>query len=356
MTASGDEFWLIVQPTAAADERLTTVVPELARLGLDPFAARQRLVGHGPALLATGERTLLEKGADLLRAHRFVHWLLIPTPPRWAPERILALRPTPGAIHFTCRHGEVVFPRDSPILAVLADLSGKMPERQMQRLVAQNAYRGAVSPATEEELYLEVVRGEPVLDLYLLSLAGRPQHGVRIFPGRFDPQGLGELATYSATGNLEALLALVREQAGSFSLHPEFGLASLPGCRPKPSKGGEQRRQSLAALTRFGWLLTDLRQAEARAETAGDQRPQTVTTAATALLHPLTTGLGTTPILPLLATAAAGSGAAWPVAAATAGNAGEPAAAPPIGLPPPPLAAEGDGNGGGFRPLAWFTG
>lgn len=361
MTDTAKELWLIVQPAAAADERLTSLLPGLSGLGFDAYTARQRLVGHGTALLARGKRSLLEKAATLLHAHRFAHWLIAPTTPGWVPERIFALRVSEEAISFTCRNAEVAFPRGSRILAILADLSGKMPEKQLQRLLAQNAYRGVdyLSLGGEEEIYREILRGEPILDLYRLSAAGEAQQGVRLYPGRFDPKGLGALATYSAAGNLEAALTLVKGQAGRFSLHTDFGLASLPDCRPRrPEPGVDHRRESLAALTRFGWLMVDLARARDRHQGDGQAEEALAATLPTTLLSPL---LATEPLAPaqpaLAAVAAAGGlGLPLPEEEGVAGEEVSPAPPPtrPIGLPAPP---ETTREGGTRRDLAaWLTG
>jgi hypothetical protein len=276
MRETTETFWLVVEPAPSPEPRVEAITPHLARLGLDAYNTRQRLIGQGPALLARGPRSNLEKSAAILHEHHFPCWIVHPTPPRFVPERIVTLELTSGAITFSCAKGSVVFPRGASVLAVLADLSGEVVERNLTRLLRQNAYRGAghVAHLSEDELQKAILRASPILDLYRLSKEGVVEEAVRAYPGRFDPRGLGEKATYSSAGNLLALLETVRQYAGDFALHTDFGAAALPGCRPKKDNGsGDTQRQNLAALTRFGWLMADLRRASCVGAQSGEMPP-----------------------------------------------------------------------------------
>lgn len=261
MSANSDTCWLIVEPAPKGDGRLEALVPALAQLGIDPYGARQRLVGCGPALLSRGAPESLETAASLLREHRFSCWTIHPIRPLFHPARILSLDARPEVLVFYCRDRSVSFPRGSVVLAVLADLSGAVVEKSLKRLLARNAYQGGgiLAPPSDEEIRLAILRGSPVLDLYLLSPGGPPSAAVRVFPGKYDPKGLGEKATLSGAGNLQALIEIVRGYAGDFALETAFGLASLPGCQPSRGEpGGDMHKESLVALTRFGWLMADL--------------------------------------------------------------------------------------------------
>ena len=265
MNARTDNYWLLVEPAPTADDRLETLIPQLAAQGLDGYGARQRLVGSGPALLARGERESLEKTGALLREHHFDFWILQPTPSSVAPRRIFGLDARQDGTLFNCGDSTVFFPAGASVLAVLADLSGQAHQKSLKRLLARHAYRGAeaVSPLSAEELQQQILRASPVLDLYLLCAEQKIADAVRIFPGKFDPSGLKERATYSGAGNLKAILDHVKEHAEEFVLHPEFGFASLPGCRPVRGEAEKDtERQNLLALTRFGWLMADLRRAK----------------------------------------------------------------------------------------------
>ncbi len=262
MRDTSDTLWLIVEPAPSSEPRVEEILPHLERLGVDPFNARQRLIGRGPALLARGKRSALEKIVGLLNEHRFVNWVVHPPPSRFDPHRLSGLEISSGTIIFACAGKSIVFPRGGRVLAILADLSGEVVEKNLTRLLRQNAYRGAgqIAHFSDQELQEAILRASPVLDLYRLSQDGEVEVAVRAFPGRFDPRGLGEKATYSSAGNLRALLETVREHAGQFVLRTDFGAAALPGCQPKRERGGEAdaQRHNLAALSRFGWLMADL--------------------------------------------------------------------------------------------------
>jgi hypothetical protein len=273
------EQLLIVEKSFLEEERLQGLLAELGiRHQLDAFTARQRLWGSGLALFARGADPRLRASADLLAAHGITHWLLTPTLPRLEPQKISALTVNTEAVTFVGAKRETVLARGDIVLAVLADLSGAVAEKGVKRLLLHQAYRGTIAGAgfSAEELQQEILRGRPVLDLYLLTPAYAVRDVARVFPGRFNPEGLGERAGYSASGNLRALMELAGSYAGEWHLRTDFGMASLPGYQLK--KGGEAvapERENLASLTRFGWLMADLlaqtqqRRAEATPAAAG---------------------------------------------------------------------------------------
>jgi hypothetical protein len=256
---------LIVQSVAAENDALAELLPQLARKhGLDAFTARQRLIGRGPNLLARGPREQQEQIAALLAETDLTCWVIAPSRPRFAPARIRGLAIREEAVVFNTGERSVTLARESRVLAVLADLSGRAAAKNLKHLMAQKIYSGVAQarPIGDDGLYRAVLRAQPVLDLYLLDGAGRPQGALRAFPGRFDPAGLGDRATLSGAGNLERVLQLAREYAGDFTLSLDFGLTNLPGCRLKQAEDGPRWQQdNLIALTRYGWLLSDLRAA-----------------------------------------------------------------------------------------------
>ena len=175
-----------------------------------------------------------------------------------------------------------------------------------------------------------MLRGAPVFDAYLLDAKGEVDSAVRVFPGRFDPAGLGEKATYSAAGNLAAVVEAVREKSGRFSLHTDFGLAHLPGCQLKrAADGSDYERENLLSLTRYGWLMVDLQRQDPAAPPSPAPSPQ-LTPAATALTAAAPV-VGAAVAEAVLPRASAGS-------AADAKSTAKPASP---GLPPPPENAAG---------------
>jgi hypothetical protein len=338
-----EELWLVVAPAGAADERLETLLPALARLGIDAYQARARLVGSGPALLGRGAAGQLEKAAALLQQYQFAHWIVPPPRPRFAPMRLLAVESSRQQLTFVGQGASLILRRGGRILAVVADLSGAVVRKNLQRLLAQNAYLGSASHLPEEELLQTIFTASPVLDLYLLSEPGEVEGVVRALPGRFNPAGLRERATLSAAGNLRALLEAVREMAPAAVVNGEFGLASIPGCQPKLGEGDVSPRPSLAALDRYGWLLASM--VALRPAVTAEANPLGVQVAnlpGGAILG-LATAVGMTDTAALagLAEALPPSGAASAAPQPTL----RPAAAPvPEPLPlPPDIAEEGSG-------------
>ncbi|WP_305041987.1 GIDE domain-containing protein [Geoalkalibacter sp.] len=256
-----ETHYLLVSRTLAETEEMRALLPRLAeQFRLDAFTARQRLLGRGTALLAQGARKQLEKLAALVTQHGIAAQLIHPTPPRFAPTRVRRLQIRQDFLEFSTPAAPLRLERGARVLAILADLSGQAIQKNLRRLMVQNTYQGAaaVTPLSDEELLRVVLRAQPVLDLYLIDDAQGVQTALRLMSGGFDPSGLEERAGPSTVGNMEQLIALVREYAGEFTLHCDFGLALLPGCQVRKSENGEDVHEAnLAALTRFGWLMSD---------------------------------------------------------------------------------------------------
>jgi hypothetical protein len=254
------DHYLIVDAAPSVPD-LDRLLADLGReFGLDAYTARQRLLGRGLALLARGERHKLVGMADLLAGAGVRHWLFRPERPRFVPDRLTALQVEQQTITFVGRKGRVTIPRGARVAACLADLSGRAVEKSLRRLVVQNAYRGseAVEPIGDAGFRQAVLRGRPLLDIYLLDDEQLVAGAIRVVPGRFDPAGLGERKSYSAAGNLAAIVELLEAYAGRLELRTDFGLANIPGCRLRREEDPAAERENLISLTRFGWLTAQL--------------------------------------------------------------------------------------------------
>lgn len=270
---------LIVRQFAQPPERFTDFLRLLSqRHQLDSFQSRQRLLGRSLAQFAQGARSELEKISATLTEAGCLHWLVEPHKVSFSPTRIYGLKIDAQRILFECGDQEVVFPAGANVLAVLADLSGTLADKLLSQILASNAYRGrdATHHQGQEQVVHGILQGQPVLDFYLLDEKKNTTAAVRVFPGRFNPAGMGTAATLSSRKNLEVLLQLVKERAGNLQLHTDLGLAMLPGCqlRRADKDDPEALRHNLNSLTRYGWLMADLwRQGsvQGRPDQPGDQ-------------------------------------------------------------------------------------
>lgn len=253
---------LIVNKTSPLPDEMQQLIAVLTeKFGLDAFTARQRLTGQGLGLFAKAPGEKLAKVAALLTDHGVNNWIIEPTPPRFAPLRVRSLDIGDEKMIFQAGEKQVVLERGARVLAVLADLTGNMIQRNLKKLVVQTAYLGAgvAAQLDEDETYKTILQNQPVLDLYLLDDQHGVRQAVRFFAGRYDPNGLGAQKTYSSAGNIDAIVRIAREYAGEFTLHTDFGLSELPGCRLKKLEGEQNPDKThLTPLTRFGWLMVDL--------------------------------------------------------------------------------------------------
>jgi len=257
--------YLIVEQKLKPPENLPEVIKELAhKHQLDLYQCRQRLIGRGLSLLTKGPREKLKNISLLLSSVNYSHWLVKPSKPGYIPHKVRNLQVTSEQIIFGCQEKNVTFPKGSIILAVFADISGTLIDKSVQQLLSNNAYRGrdAITHIEEGKLQKIILQGRPVLDLYRLNDQRQVEDAVRIFPGKFDPKGLGKRATISSKQNLLQILNLAEDYAGHFHLFSDFGLVNLPGCillRENPDSP-ETLRQNLINLARYGWLMSDLLQ------------------------------------------------------------------------------------------------
>ena len=269
---------LIVRQRPTPYPELETLAAELGETcGIDLYSVRQRLLGPGLALLVRGEAEALTGHAALLRRHGYACWAVPPPRPAFAPPRLRSLAVDKEMIEFLCEgDARVRLERGMAAVGVLADLSGELAGKQVKRLLARNAYLGREQAAffTPAEIRQAILKEQPVFDCYLLDGAGAVTAAFRVFPGRFNPEGLGGRASLGAARNLEAVVDLVGEYAGDFRLHTDFGFSQIPGCVPQPARDNpEALTGNLDALTRYGWLVAALaepalREAESGAETS----------------------------------------------------------------------------------------
>ncbi len=254
---------LIVQQYPRPPERFEDFLRLLfERHQLDMFQSRQRLLGRSLAQLAQGTRNELELVSTTLAEAGHIHWLIDPVLPAFPSLRIYGLEVSDSRVRFACRNEEIEFVQDATVLAVLADVSGGLAEKLMARMLASNAYRGreAMQAEDQQQLCSMILQGQPVLDFYRLDKNKTITAAVRVFPGRFNPQGLGEAGTLSSRKNLEVLLTLLEQQSAAFQLHTDLGLALLPGCQLRRADKNDQDalRHNLNCMTRYGWLMADL--------------------------------------------------------------------------------------------------
>ena len=264
-----EEQWLVVDQLATAPSDFDELLQEIHRdFGLDPYSARQRLLGRGYNLLLRGSSDRLSPLLALLTAHAIPARLLVPAPVKNHPVKLQGLRRSTAALTLVADNTEVTVDGDIHVVAVLADLSGAVVANGVKQLLVRNAYQGAgaAAPQHDEEVICRTIaRAQPVLDLYLLDRQGAVRGTVRALPGRYDPAGLGEERTPSAGLNLLALLELARKSAGRLTLRSDFGLANLPGCHLDTPLSAANLGKNLAALSRFGALA---------AQFSGQSRPE----------------------------------------------------------------------------------
>ena len=260
---SQDLFLIVVQQYSQPPERFDDFLRLLFdRHQLDMFQSRQRLLGRSLARLVQGPGDEMKKISATLAEADCVHWLISPEKVAFAPQRIYGLEVSGKRVTFACRNQQVTFPGGGTVLAVLADVSGGLAEKLMGRMLATNAYRGrgAVRHEDQQQIITMILQGQSVVDFYQLDEDKKVTAAVRVFPGRFNPQGLGETGTLSSRKNLEVLLKLMEEGADAFQLHTDLGLAMLPGCQLRRADKNNQDalKHNLNCMTRYGWLMADL--------------------------------------------------------------------------------------------------
>lgn len=254
---------LIIRQRVADGADLEELLSTLQReFKLEAYTARQRLVGSGLAFFGQGPRNKTERIAACLRNHGYACWTCPPTQPQFAPDRMRGLEIFQDRIRFDCQQGAVYLARGEAAVGVLADISGGLVDKYLQRLLAQNTYRGenARQVLGREEAIQTIYRGQPVFDCYLLDGEGGIKAAFRVLAGRFNIDGLGGRAGMSTTQNLQAMVRLVEEYADPCRIDYDFGLGQLPKCQvERLSNNPSAAVANLDKLTYYGWLVAGLR-------------------------------------------------------------------------------------------------
>lgn len=330
---------LIVRRQRLKPEILERVVNALSAFALDQYTTRVNLNGVGMALLARGSREELARIGRVLDEHG-LSWAITPPVSRTAsPLAVRRLSVDDGALRLEDRNGRGIhISKKSRVLAVLGGMDGK----QVGRIVNARQWSSqSDKPFTRAQQYRSLIQGEPVLDLLVLDsgtnpdTVSLPDSHLRVIPGRFDPSGLGDAASASSRMNLDRLLTLLKERAGSFDLDMDFGIGGLPGCMPDFSQRSAEEH-NLRALSNYALYAFRVRRGlsgDTQAAARPVDSPQSplhalapaLATALDGLSQPVTAGPG--PVdLPELSY----SGADEAIA--------EPGDLPATTLPPPPPA------------------
>lgn len=301
MKTANDSHQLIV--AASYDqERLTPLIQQLSQMGqLDAYTVRQRLIGSGLAQLAKGSLEQLRPMANLLRQYRLKHWLVQPPTTELEPVTIKALTIEPEQITFHSNDSEIVLERGTPLLAIVADMSGKLAEKQIKRLLVHTTYHGSAPTAmNEQELHQEIFKHAPIIDLYWLNGDNIQQQNqaVRIKPGSFNHRQLGDKASLSRNGNLSNLLDCIEEYASPLEINRQFGLGFLPDCRLHDTGDNADSKRNQLALTRYGLLQVQISQQSSAAHQQTNQLHPIISDVVEAsglneIIAPLTAGIFT---------------------------------------------------------------
>lgn len=233
------------------------LIQQLSQMGkLDAYSIRQRLIGTGMGQLATGTLKQLRPMANLLRQYHLKHWIVQPASTQFEPATINALTIAPEQITFYTNGAEIILERGTPLLAIVADMSGKLVEKQVKRLLIHTTYQGAAPAAmSEQELHQEIFKHTPIIDLYWFNDANpQPSQAVRIKPGSFDHRQLANQASLSRNGNLANLLNCVADYANPLEINRQFGLGFLPDCQLQETSDSPYSKRNQLALTRYGLL------------------------------------------------------------------------------------------------------
>ncbi|MGC9519718.1 MAG: GIDE domain-containing protein [Desulfuromonadaceae bacterium] len=264
------EVHIYIQPHAKLNQADNDLIEELAARGYaDPYTLRQRLQGMFPAQLLHGSAEKMEEAARILTQHRRAYRSITPMLTLQEPETLESFTLGNGQVVLHSQSATLCCSAEHTILAIVADISARIGERQMKRMLARHTY-GVPGNSIQDikKLEEEIFRLAPILDLYRLAPEGNIEAGIRIIPGRFEHRHLGEDATLSRNRNLKVLWDKIRAATPDIRVHYGFGLSSIPECSPEPVTHADPytHRGNLRALTRFGNLMAQL-------ENTGDTTP-----------------------------------------------------------------------------------
>ena len=242
-------------PTTEANVKLL-----VGELGLDAYHVRLVLAGDGLAKLLQGTSTRVQAAGRSLDSLGYQWCVVDVRKPRLRPKLVRAFHHASDALEFQGHFESVrLYPSDR-LLIVLADLDGQL----LGKLIRKTSFRDQKNiTLTDREKYKAILASSPVIDLYVLSeSAGAPSQTadgpLRFFPGKFDPSGLGELATLSAKQNLERVIQFLKEHMKVVNVELDFGLFQLPDCRLDTSRSKGAHETNLKSLLNYGWYLTNL--------------------------------------------------------------------------------------------------
>lgn len=244
---------------SSADEELARAL--VAKGYADLYTLRQRLQGMFPALLAHGRTAAMEPLLEVLRQHGHPHRVVPRGAPSLAPEPIDDLHILTDGVELRSRTQTIHCHPGAPLLAVAADISGRLKERRLKRFLVRHTYGASTTDTSEiKALEQEIFCLSPVLDLYRLNNTGGIEAGIRITPGKFDHRRLGAAAGLSRRRNLETLWHKIKEANPDMKVHYSFGLAFLPNYSPETvaDKGAYSTHNNFDALTRYAWLMAEL--------------------------------------------------------------------------------------------------
>ncbi len=271
-------------------QKFKIVIEQLVQASsMDSYTLRQRLIGVGLAQLAKGSNTKLQSLAQILQAHDVEHWLIQPSHPSFSPQLLSGIKINDENIIFTTatsakntHTNDIILNSESRILAVVADISGQLADKQLKRLMVHNTYNGsAPNQMTAIQQQQDIFKFTPVIDLYWRDDNNKISSAVRIFPGSFDHHQLGDKSSLSRNGNLLGLLETIKERASSMQISYQFGLGFLPCCRIDKTSDTGTSNSNLDALTRYGWLLVDI-------DNSNERQQDKPTAIISELLQPIT--------------------------------------------------------------------
>lgn len=257
MTQAADNSHQLIVEASQEQERLTPLIQQLSQMGqLDAYSIRQRLIGSGVAQLAKGSPEQLRPMASVLRQHQLKHWIIQQISAPSDPITIKSLTIEADQIIFHSNETTIVLERETPLLAIVADMSGQLAEKQVKRLLVHTTYHGAAPAAmTEQELHQEIFKHSPIIDLYWLNDdEHQTSQSVRIKPGSFDHRELKDKASLSRNGNLSNLLDYIEGYTSKLEINRKFGLGFLPECRLHDTGENANSKRNQLALTRYGLL------------------------------------------------------------------------------------------------------
>lgn len=260
--SNSTEIQIFIQPHMLLEQADEDLAQALAAKGLaDIYTLRQRLQGEFPARLAHGEAAQMEKLAQVLEEQQRPYRRISLQEPTFTPEALEKISLADSHVRL---YGSSTTLHCAPgvhLLIILADISGKIEKRHLQRKMVRHTYGvNTPNPLDTAALEQEIFRLSPILDVYTLTPSGSIDAGVRIIPGKFDHHQLGGAATLSRNKNLAVLWQKIQASGADLKIYPGFGLGFIPECKPETVAHADPytQRENLRALTQYAWLMAAL--------------------------------------------------------------------------------------------------